>query len=252
MQLLFYNKRKFTYLKTETIVSNVTDFNMYQLYYNDTNLAITHDTTFLYVLVNHTQSGSPSTIRDQQVTLEMTTLRYKFLGFPNLINMGDFNTSASVENGYQSVINPADSTTMMYDPPYYPDKLLQYPGYWDASPQTVASFLTTSTRSSASIPNTCGTDGGAKGWYDHIFISPWLVKGTNYITYIPGSYKTIGNDGSRIGVDINASFPVTNISTPAPVLDALWQFSNKYPVMLKLLVKANRNGVSPVDPIERY
>lgn len=251
MQIFFYNKRKFTYVKTETIVGNVTDFNMYQLYYNDTNLVVTHDTTFLYVLVNHTQSGSPSTIRDQQVTLEMTTLRNKFLGFPNLINMGDFNTSASVEIGYQSVINPADSSTMMYDPPYYPDKSLQYPGYWDASPQTVASFLTTSTRSSSTIPNTCGTNGGAKGWYDHIFISPWLVKGTNYITYIPGSYKTIGNDGNRIGVDINANFPVTNISTPAPVLDALFQFSNKYPVMLKLVVKANRNGVSPVDPVER-
>jgi hypothetical protein len=252
MQLLFYNTKKFTYVKTETIVANVTDFNLYQLYYNDINLAITHDTTFLYVLVNHTQSGSSSTTRDQQVTLEMTTLRYKFSGFPNLINMGDFNTSASVEAGYQSVINPADSGTMMYDPPYFPDKLVKYPGYWDASPQTVAPFLTTSTRSSATIPNSCGTDGGAKGWYDHIFISPWLVNGSNYITYIPGSYKVIGNDGNRIGVDINASFPVTNLSVPATVQNALFQFSNKYPVMLKLSIKANRNSVSPADPIEKY
>jgi hypothetical protein len=251
MNILFYNKQKLSYVKTQTLVTNVTDFNIYKLFYNDVNLPITHDTTFLYVVLNHTQSGSSSAIRDQQVAQEMTALRTKFLYFPNLINMGDFNTSSSLEAGYQSVVTGADSTTVMSDPPYSPDGLLKYPGNWDAAPSSVAPYLTTSTRASASIPNTCGTSGGAKGWYDHIFISPWLIKGSNYMTYIPGSYQTIGNDGNRLGVDINASIPTVNTAAPAPVINALFQFSNKYPVMIKLAVKANRNAVSLTDPVER-
>jgi hypothetical protein len=101
------------------------------------------------------------------------------------------------------------------------------------------------------VPNSCGTNGGAKSWYDHIFISPWLVKGSNYMSYIPNSYTTIGNDGKRIGVDINSTTPQVNTSAPAAVINALWQFSNKYPVSIKLLIKANRNAYSIADPTEK-
>ena len=181
----------------------------------------------------------------------MTAIRSKFLYFPNLINMGDFNTANSLEAGYQSVISGADSTTLMGDPPYNPDKILQYPGNWDGSPNTTASYLTTSTRSSPDIPNSCGTSGGAKGWFDHIFISPWLINGKNFIQYLPNSYRTFGNDGNRVGVDINSKNPVVNGFAPPTVIDALFQFSNKYPVTIKLVIKANRNGQSLADPIER-
>jgi hypothetical protein len=252
MSCLFYNKQKLTYIKTETLVVNISDFDMYKLYYNDPNLAITHDTTFLYVVVNHTQSGSSSTARDQQVTQEMQVLRNKFAYFPNLINMGDFNVHASTETGYQSIIANSDTNTMMSDPSFYPDRINNYPADWDNNPSSFKSFLTTSTRLSASIPNSCGTDGGAKSWYDHIFISPWLVKGSDFISYIPNSYQTIGNDGNRLGVDINSASPVINTSAPSAVINALFQMSNKYPITIKLLVKANRNASSPVDPVELH
>ena len=251
MSVLFYNVKKLTYVKTETIEAYITDFNLYKLYYNDPNLSITHDTTFIYVLVNHTQSGSPSTTRDLQVSTYMQTLRAKFAYLPNLINMGDFNTSNSFEPGYQSIITSPDTATVMNDPPFYPDKSITYPAEWETAASSYASYLTTTTRSLATVPNTCGTGGGAKSWYDHIFISPWLVKGTNYMQYIPKSYQTIGNDGNRIGVDINSAAPVINASAPAAVINALYQFSDKYPVTIKLLVKANRNAYSITDPAER-
>ena len=104
MSCLFYNKQKLTFVKTETLLASVSDFDLYKLYYSDPNLTITHDTTFLYVIVNHTKSGSSSTIRDTQVSSYMTTLRNKFAYLPNVINMGDFNTANSAEAGYQSVI----------------------------------------------------------------------------------------------------------------------------------------------------
>jgi hypothetical protein len=251
MAVLFYNKQKLTFIKTETLEAYLTDFNLYKLYYNDPNLAITHDTTFIYAVVNHTQSGSASTTRDLQVTQEMQYLRAKFAYLPNLINMGDFNTHNSYEPGYQSIITSTDSTTKMSDPPFFPDKSVPYPAEWENNARGYASYLTTTTRALAIIPNTCGTGGGAKSWYDHIFISPWLVNGTNYMKYIPNSYKTIGNDGNRIGVDINSVTPVVNSSAPAAVINALFQFSDKYPVTIKLLVKANRNAYSTPDPAER-
>ena len=248
MSVLFYNLKKLSFVSERTLVADVTDFNLYKFRYNDPNLGITHDTTFLYVVVNHTQSGSSSTTRDGQVGQEMTTLRTMFSNFPNLINMGDFNTANSYEAGYQSVITSTDSGTLLYDPPYYPDKVLQYPGNWSVTPYLVASFLTTTTRASATDPNSCGTGGGGKGWYDHLFVSPWLVSGSNYMKYIPNSYLTIGNDGNRLGVDITSTSPVVNASAPAAVLQALFEFSDKYPVTVKVLVQANRNGYSPADP----
>jgi hypothetical protein len=69
--------------------------------------------------------------------------------------------------------------------------------------------------------------------------------------YIPNSYLTVGNDGNRMGVDVNSATPVVNNSAPAAVLNALYQFSDKYPVTIKLLVKANRNAYSIADPAER-
>lgn len=251
MSVLFYNKQKLTFVKTETLFLYISDFDLYKLYYNDPNLAITHDTTYLYVVVNHTKSGSPSTTRDMQVSTYMADLRAKFAYFPNLINMGDFNTANSYEAGYQSIINATDSTQRMSDPPEYPDMTFKYPGEWETSANAFAADLTTSTRALANVPNTCGTSGGAKAWYDHIFISPWLVKGSNYISYVHNSYKTIGNDGQRVGVDINSTTPQVNTSAPAAVINALFQFSNKYPIEIKLLVKANRNAYSIADPVEK-
>jgi hypothetical protein len=250
MSCLFYNRQKLTYIKTETLVVDVSDFDMYKLYYNDPDLSITHDTTFLYVVVNHTQSGNSSTTRDQQVTQEMLALRNKFSYFPNLIDMGDFNVHNSSEAGYQSIINATDTNRIMSDPSFYPDRINTYPADWDNNPASFTNYLTTSTRLSSTIPNSCGTNGGAKSWYDHIFISPWLVKGSNYIKYISNSYQTIGNDGHRLNVDINSNTPVVNASAPSAVINALFQFSNKYPVSIKLLIKANRTGAGIADPAE--
>ena len=251
MSVLFYNKQKLSFLKTETLLALTTDFNLYKLFYNDVNLSITKDTTFLYVVVCHTKSGSASLVRDYQDSTIMSNLKLKFGYFPNLIIMGDFNTTGSYEGGYQSIINATDSLTKMSDPPYYPDQQLNYPGNWNTTPAFVAKYITTSTRSLPSQPNSCGTSGGGKGWYDHIFISPWVVKGNNYIKYIPNSYQTLGNDGNRISSSVNSIYATINNSCPSNVLDALFQFSDKYPIMINVEVKSNRNAISPIDPKEK-
>ena len=60
ISVLFYNKQKLTYVSTEDLLSLVSDFDLYKMYYNDVNLPITKDTSFLYAVVCHTKSGSAS------------------------------------------------------------------------------------------------------------------------------------------------------------------------------------------------
>lgn len=249
MSVLFYNKQKLGFVSVLCSYANITDFNTYKLYYKDPNLATTHDTTFLYVVLNHDQSGSSNdAVRGGQIKGEMQQIGTHFSSLPNMINMGDFNTRSTNETCYQTLVAPADTNFRFYDPPFFPDNDLSYPANWDASPNAYTGYLTTSTRQSANIPNSCGTSGGAKSWYDHIFLSPWIVSNTNYISYLPHSYHTIGNDGHRLGISINDSSVIANTAAPADVIDALFQMSNKYPVMVSLLVTSNTTGTSVSDP----
>jgi hypothetical protein len=163
-----------------------------------------------------------------------------------MINMGDFNVRSTSEPVYQTLTAPADTNYRYYDPPFIPDATFTYPADWDGNPNAYTSYLTTSTRKLSNVPNSCGTNGGAKDWYDHIFLSPWIVNNANYISYIPHSYRTIGNDGYRLSISVN-DVPA-NTSVPSTVADALFQMSNKYPVMVDLLVTQNTTGTSLPDP----
>lgn len=253
MAVLFYNREKLGFASVVSSYANVTDFNTYKLYYNPPSLAVTHDTTFLYVTLNHTESGSSSSdagVRASQIAGEMGQLHTRFTQLPNLINMGDFNVHNSSEACYQLLVNPGDAGFRFYDPPFSVDALYTYPADWDASPALYAANLTTSTRSSPSLPNSCGTGGGGKSWYDHIFLSGAIVNNSQHIRYIPHSYTTIGNDGNRVGASINGS--PTNASAPAAVIDALFHMSNKYPVMVSLAIENAPASVSNVSGTKEY
>ena len=245
--ILFYNQQKLGFIDITCHYVNTTDFNTYKLYYKDPNLTTTHDTTYLYVTLNHDISGNGNEAqRGTQIAGEMTQISGHFTHLANMINMGDFNLRYSTESCYQTLTAPTDTNFRYYDPPYYPDAVLTYPSNWDANPSAYSSYLTTSTRKLSSVPNSCGTNGGGKNWYDHILLSPWIVNNANYISYIPHSYRTIGNDGNRTGISIN-DIP-TNTSAPAAVINALFQMSNKYPVMVELTVTSNTTGTSLPDP----
>jgi len=249
MDLLFFDKKKLGFVSVTSLCGLEEDFNLYKLYYKDPDLATTKDSTFLYFILNHTVSGSSSNERDTQDTLVIKSLKKRFSHLPNVISMGDFNTHSSYEPGYQLLTASADTSFVFSDPPYFPDKKLSYPSDWQTDAGTYSSYLNTSTRETT-LPNACGTTDGAKGWYLHILISSWLTKNKDYIKYVPNSYTTIGNDGRREGISINDSInAIKNTSVPAAVLNALFQLSDKYPVMVKLAVTHNTSGISPPDPV---
>jgi len=245
--LVLYDQQKLGYIATTCTYTNTEDFNTHKLYYKDPNLAATHDTTYLYITDNHDISGSSDEPeRGVQIAGEMAQIQTHFTHLANMINMGDFNLRATSEPLYQTLTNPTDTNFRYYDAPFYPDGDFTYPADWDSDPDTYTLFLTTSTRELSNVPNTCGTSGGAKDWFDHIFLSPWIINNANYISYIHHSYRVLGNDGNRVGISINST--PTNTSAPDSVIEALFQMSNKYPVMVDLLLSPNTTGVSPVDP----
>ena len=245
--LVFYNQQKLGFVKILCTYTNTEDFNTYKLYYKDPNLAVTNDTTFIYVTPNHDISGSTNqALRGAQIAGEMAQIQSHFTRMPNMINMGDFNLRNTSEPLYQTLTVPADTDFRYYDPPFYPDATYSYPANWDGNPSSFSGSLTTTTRSTAGIPNNCGVGGGAKDWYDHIFLSSWIVNNENYISYIPHSYTTLGNDGHRLGISVNDA--PTNTAVPANVANALYLMSDKYPVMVDLLATSNTTGTGLPNP----
>jgi hypothetical protein len=57
----------------------------------------------------------------------------------------------------------------------------------------------------------------------------------------------VGNDGNRIGISINDA--PTNNSAPANVINALFQMSNKYPVIADLRVQKVTLGVAQNEEV---
>ncbi len=233
VNLLFYDQHKLGYAGMETLATDETDFNIYRLYLRASLAANSHDTTFLYFILNHTESGDKSKNRDRQMAAVMEKLHQRFTQLPNIINMGDFNLRNTAEAGYTVLTNGSDPAFRFTDPPFAIDHSVKYPADWENDPDAYRQFLTTSTRKKEDEPNDCGTGGGAKFWFDHILLSPKIATGGGALRYVPHSFKVIGNDGNRAGRSVNAG-KHPNTAVPAPVADALFNLSNKYPVMLEL------------------
>ncbi len=230
--ILFYDQNKLAYESTTVMSYGPEDIDMQKFYYKQW-LNGGADTTFLYVILCHTISDdNTDTGRSRQDSDVLNKVKTLFPYIPNMIYMGDFNTHASNEGGYEYLTQTTDTGFTFNDPPFHPDAALTYPQIWHSGNSDQAWFTTT-TRSSATNPNSCGTSGGAKDWYDHILLSPWIVNGTNNIKYVRNSYKTIGNDGARAGISVNSG---TNTSAPANVINGLFYFSDKYPLEVTLTV----------------
>jgi endonuclease/exonuclease/phosphatase family metal-dependent hydrolase len=251
MDVLFYNQNKLGFVSVVNLCKNQEDFDLYKLHYKDPNLTTTNDTTFLYVILNHTISGTTTAGRDQQDSTVVKGLQNSFYHLPNVISMGDFNTHTSAEPGYELYTTTSDTSFIFYDPPFKPDHNLNYPLNWNSN-SSCSKYLNTTTRQSSSVPNSCGTNGGAKDWFIHIFLSKWLVSNFDYINYIPNSYTTIGNDGKRFSISVNDSTTNgKNLSAPPNVLNALFDLSDKYPIMVKLGVTFNTtNAIKKINSNE--
>lgn len=227
--MLYFKTNKFGFKNSTVIYSadpNISDIKLHKLYFKSPNLATTHDTIFLKIVVAHLKSGSGNASdRATEIGGAMSWLNANTTTNENIIFMGDFNTTSSNESCFQKLINSTNPITKFYDP-------ANQLGDWSANPNIFAHWMTQSTRTSD--PGDCLATGGLNDRFDHILISSSLKNGTNSLGYIAGTYQVVGQDGNHVGAALIDS--PTNISVPSTVNNALYYMSEHLPVVLKLVV----------------
>lgn len=217
--MLFWKSDKFSLQSQVVIVSLVRDIIAYRLYYKDTT-ARTDDSVFLTAIVCHLKAGEGGTDETDRANETRAIVNYlNSLGKEaNYILMGDLNLYTSDERAYQNLINNNNIFSRFNDP-------VNRPGSWHSN-NSFSSIHTQSTRTTNLSDN--GVSGGLDDRFDFILVSDAMLSSKLGVRYIPGSYKTIGQDGNHYNRAVNAA--PQNTSAPTNVIQALYEFSDHLPV----------------------
>ena len=225
--MLFYNTDKLVLYSQDEVPTALRNISEYVLYYDASGMTVATDTVFIYCYMAHLKAGTEEDDeqrRNQEAILFKNYLDAR-LEIENVIFGGDFNFYSSSESAHNTILNGGSVTLL--DP-------ISSPGEWTNN-SSFASIHTQSTRS-----NTLG-DGGSYGGmddrFDFIFFTEDLQTGANDLTYVPGSYNALGNDGNHFNKSINAT--PTNSSVSVNIADALYTMSDHLPVVLKASIPIN-------------
>lgn len=221
--MLFYDSRKLTLLSQNAIPTSTRDFNFYTFQPKIPSHVQLADTAYITFIVVHLKAGTTSSDATERASMTQTLMNY--LAANNLngnyVLMGDMNLYNSSEQAYQNLINYSGESYRFYDP-------VNKQGSWHEN----SLFADWHTQSTSSSGNGCMSSGGLDDRFDFILASKDIMQGNRRYTYVPGSYKTIGNDGLHYNTSIVSS--PTNSSVPANVLSALSANSDHLPVQLKI------------------
>ena len=235
INMLYYNKAKFSYHSQINLETSIRDFNIYKLYYNSPTLTTLHDTSFIRFIVVHLKAGSSSS--DQNLREQMSNVLMNYLNGlgnnDNCLLLGDFNIHSSSETSFQNFVYHSNSNIRFYDP-------INTLGYWNNS-STYKNIHTQSTHSSS---NGCASYGGMDDRFDFILAANNIMSGAGGYQYISGSYKALGNDGNHFNQSINSG---SNSSVPANILNSLYNMSDHLPILLDLKVTQSGAVVNEID-----
>ena len=227
VNMLYYNTDKFV-LESQTFYDKdlnnnniVRVIDEYVLYYNDSNLAMHHDTTRIHVLVAHLKAGSSSSdeIERAEATESLMASLDSLNATGNYIFAGDFNLYSSTEPAYQDLLSYVDPTKRFFDP-------INVSGTW----HNRSAFSITHTQSTRTSGG-CFAGGGMDDRFDFILASDEIMNNTDKMRYIPNTYKAVGQDGNRYNQTIISP---TNTSVPSLVSLAMYNMSDHIPVIMDL------------------
>lgn len=235
VNMLYFNSNKVELSNQYFINGAVRDMMLYKLYYKDPNQNPITDTTFIYVCLVHLKAGNTSNdIADRNSETQAVMNYLNNMNLPsttNLIIMGDMNVYTSSEVAYQNLVNHTNTTIRFYDP-------INRPGGWSGD-ATFKDIHTQSTRINTEADG--GSGGGLDDRFDHILMNFNVINGNQRVKYIPGTYKTFGNDGNHFNGAINNS----NASVSQLVANALYSMSDHLPVIAKLSINSSTSYQSP-------
>ncbi len=221
-QMLFYDSRKFGLKEQNVIITPVRDVNEYILYLKDPGWPGVTDTTFLDVYVTHLKA-SQGTTNQQLREMSVDSLLQYLDTRPadrNVLFCGDFNVYTSNEPAYQKITDP-NNHIVLEDP-------INMPGSWNNN-SSFSNIHTQSTRTSSVFGD--GAFGGMDDRFDFIMLSENIMNGTSDLTYIPGSYAAVGNDGTCFNENL---LNCNSGAVPDSIINALYYMSDHLPVYAEL------------------
>lgn len=239
-QLLYFNTEKFSLELTDVIQTSLRDINRYQLKakteHSDT------DPILIEFFVAHFKASQGDF--NEQIRFDMA------LDFTNYINTnlsaeanvvfaGDFNFYSANESGFQQLFI-GNTIIPMNDP-------INQLGDWHTN-SSFSAVHTQSTRQSSSFFNGFGAGGGLDDRFDFIFLSATLLDSMHEVSYVNGSYQTLGNNANCYNEDIS------NTSCDGIYAQAfrnlLWNMSDHLPLVLDL--KFQQNFLSNDENANQY
>jgi endonuclease/exonuclease/phosphatase family metal-dependent hydrolase len=174
-------------------------------------------TADFYIYSDHYKAGTASSDRTRR-DVEATALRANLDGLGqgvHAILAGDFNIRSSSEASYQTLL--AAGNGQAFDP-------LGLPGSWHDN----ASFKSIHTQAPAANPADGGLiGGGMDDRFDFQLMTGEFLDGEG-LSYIPGSYHALGNNGSHQCCSFDIS---TGSGAPPQVMSALMTASDHLPVI---------------------
>jgi hypothetical protein len=220
--MLFYNSEMFTLYSQDTIQTALRLIKEYVLYYNNSP-GIT-DTVFFYLYSAHLKAGNTSTDRNKRLA-EVMRFKEHVNSMPNIENLiigGDFNLYSSTETAYSTLLNEG----------LYPLNDVLGAGNWHDDPV----FAPIHTQSTRTAQFGGGATGGLDDRFDFMLFTGDLLSGTDKITYVPGSYIPVGNDGLHLNLALIS--PPVNTTVPDSILQALYFMADHIPIISKFAIES--------------
>jgi len=227
VNMLYYNNEKLTLYSQDVVHSMVRDIDVFNLYYNSSDLAQSHDTLFITCFVAHLKAGTGSTNETKRASMVSTAMSYiRTHDLPeNMVFMGDFNVYSNEEQAYKNLIYSYNGTQYFFDP-------VNREGNWNNN----YNYRDVHSQSTHSENVACFSHGGLDDRFDFIMSSKSLLQGTKGMKLLKETYRALGNDGQHFNKSINDS--PTNTSAPANIIDALYHMSDHMPIITQIKVDA--------------
>lgn len=246
MNMLYYNTEKLELYSQHIVQSLTRDIDLYTLYYKSPDLE-NGDTAFINCLAAHLKAGSSPEDQLRRTHQINNVLAWLANNRPpgNYLFMGDFNAKSSNEQAMQNLFFNPNPDFRFYDP-------VEQLGNWYNNPQFTF-YHTQSTHTSGP----CHSGGGMDDRFDLIIATQDILQGNKMVSYIEGSYFTMGQDGNRLKKSLIDT--PTNTSAPYPVIQSLYHNSDHLPVLLSLAVNqtpastgrpAQLPGIKINNPVE--
>jgi len=240
---MFFNKDKIGLVSRDKVEEALNGSNLVRVidvntfYIKDPELEKGADTTIFHVAAAHLKAGNSSSDAAARGLAAEALMDYYVsnASSDNLFLCGDLNVYDSDEAAYQELLSSAHGDYRLYDP-------IDEAGGWNNN-SSFSGIHSQSTRLS-STNGGCFSGGGMDDRFDFILASGAVIQDTGTITYVPTSYRALGQDGNHFNQSLTQG---ANNSAPSAVIAALYEMSDHLPIVADFKIRLHETTVDTTD-----